>query len=304
MPRLQATTRPPVRPRSSAAPTEQAGTFQLAEVPVLSIRVELRHIVADEQIGAVDGGRRHVEVEVDRQEQPGSGAEPFACERRDGVLDDRARGDDDLGAVDRLPRRVRDEHVAPEFEHPLRHRVEGDELHVGAEVAEHPGVVAALLAAAQDRRATPALRCPGPDTYPARGGGARGGDLRRIEDRDREPRVGVVDDDHAGDEREAACRIVREARDPLERDGVGFTEIRRHRVHEGIGAGMHADLRRHLDGAACKRAIRRLDEVDLLVERRQQPAYLIALDRRWEERSLRGSRHDSDPNLYDSTMTR
>jgi len=65
---------------------------------------------------------------------------------------------------------------------------------------------------------------------------------------------------------------------------------------------MHADLRRHLDGAACQRAIRLLDEVDLVVDRRQQPVYLIALDRRREERSLRGS-HDPDPNLYDSTMT-
>jgi hypothetical protein len=74
-------------------------------------------------------------------------------------------------------------------------------------------------------------------------------------------------------------------------------------VQEGVGAGMHADLRRHLDSAACQSAIRLLDEVDLVVERRQQPADLVTLDRRWEERGLRGSRHDADHNLYDSTMT-
>jgi len=44
---------PPVRPRSSASPTEHAGT-PAAEVPVPSIRTEPRHIVADEQIGAVE----------------------------------------------------------------------------------------------------------------------------------------------------------------------------------------------------------------------------------------------------------
>ena len=50
-------------------------------------------------------------------------------------------------------------------------------------------------------------------------------------------------------------RIVREAGDPLEGDGVGLTEIRGHRVQEGIGAGMHADLRRHLDGVASARYV-------------------------------------------------
>ena len=164
-------------------------------------------------------------------------------------------------------------------------------------MAEHPGVVAALLAAAQDRHAAPALRCPGADADAARGGGARGGDLRRVEDRDREPRVGVVDDDHTGDEREPTCRTVRKARDPLEGDGVGFTEDR---VQEGVGAGMHADFRRGISIAPrAQREIRLLDEV----QRRQQRAHLIALDRRREERGIRRSRHDADHNLYDSTMT-
>ena len=75
MPRLQATI--PTGEAALERRTHGAGRrLPAAEVTVLPVRLELRHVVVDEQIGAVDGGSRHVEVEVDRQEQTVTAAEP------------------------------------------------------------------------------------------------------------------------------------------------------------------------------------------------------------------------------------
>ena len=149
----------------------------------------------------------------------------------------------------------------------FRRRVEG---------GDHLRVVAALLAAADDRGPRPAARSPVPDTGAAGGGGAGGRDLGGVHDRDGHAGRRVVDDDQAVDVRQAERLVRRIAGDPLDRGDVGVLEIGRHRVDERVLARVDAGLRRQLDAARGHRPVRVRDEVDLCFPGREQAADLAA----------------------------
>ena len=140
---------------------------------------------------------------------------------------------------------------------------------------DHARVVAALLPAAEDRRRGPACGRPAAYADTACGRRPRGGDLRRVHHGCREPGLRVVDDDQAGDVREASLLVRRVAGHPLDRGHVGVGEVGGHRVDERVLARMDAGLRRQLDTAARHGAVRLLDEVDLIEDRRQEIGDLL-----------------------------
>ena len=134
--------------------------------------------------------------------------------------------------------------------------VEGPDRRVPVQRGDHACVVAALLPAAEDRRRRPARGRPAADADAARRRRPRGGDLGRVHHGCREPGLRVVDDDQAGDVREASLLVGRVAGHPLERRHVLVGEVGGHRVDERVLARMDAGLRRQLDTASRHGAVR------------------------------------------------
>jgi hypothetical protein len=95
---LQATTRSPPTPRSSADRRLRARPVR--EVAPCSVVLVLVDVVNHEQLGGSDELGLEVEVEVDRQQQSVA-IRPAIVENRPWALDDRAGGDYDLGLADR-----------------------------------------------------------------------------------------------------------------------------------------------------------------------------------------------------------
>ena len=77
-------------------------------------------------------------------------------------------------------------------------------------------------------------------------------------------RLGVVQDDEPCDVRQPACLVRRIAAYPLERDDVLVPQVRGHGVEERVLARVHAGLGRQLHASRGERAVRVLDQVELL----------------------------------------
>ena len=244
---------------------------------MLAIGLELGDVVGEKEVARRHRRRGGVEVEVDREEKHVV-PDPRLVQGRRRLAHDRARGDDDVGARDRIARLVDGDDTIAELAGSLGDGVVHADLALGIQRPEHRAVVAPLLAAPEHGDGSPAFvrerlhastgRCRRPGC----------GDLRPVENRERDPGRGVVHDDQAADRRQAARGVVRVTGDPLHGHDVEVAQVRGHRVEEGIGAGMHADLRRHLDLAAGERPVHARGELHLLGNRRKRRRDGLAVD--------------------------
>jgi hypothetical protein len=127
-----------------------------------------------------------------------------------------------------------------------------------------------------------------PDAQDARRRSAHLRDPGRVHHGEWPAAAGLRQQEEAVDVWEAGLLVARVARDPLQPDGVGVREVGRHRVNERVLTRVHADLRRHLDGARPLRAEHALEDVhdlgtaesDLLDVRPAQVANAVGGHRR------------------------
>ena len=140
-------------------------------------------------------------------------------------------------------------YVAGVLPHPLRVGVEGANFLQVEQGGEGVDVAAALDAAAEngDGRAVRARQVAGGE------GGRRAGAHRRdpggVHDGERNPGQGIVEHQQAGDVGQAARLVAGVAGDPLHAGRLEAGDVGRHGVDEGVGPGVDAGLRRHLDVA-------------------------------------------------------
>jgi hypothetical protein len=154
--------------------------------------------------------------------------------------------------------------------------VVGADPSLRVERTEHASVETPLLTAAEDGGVAPALGRPAAHANAARRGRARRRDLGTVHDRGRQAGLGVVHDDEAGDIGKPPLLVCWIPGDPLEGRDVVVLEVGRHRVDERVFARMDAGLRRQLHTPLADGAVRGLDEVELIGDRREEARHLGA----------------------------
>jgi hypothetical protein len=128
---------------------------------------------------------------------------------------------------------------------------------------EHACVIAALLTAADQRGASPALRRKVLDHSRSRSGSSCGRDFARVEDANHLPSGTFVDDQQPGDVGEPAVPILRVACDPLQGRYVQVLDVHRHGVNERVISRMHARLGRKFDSSRSQEGVSLLCKANL-----------------------------------------
>jgi hypothetical protein len=139
---------------------------------------------------------------------------------------------------------------------------QGNPREAGEHLSRELEVRVSLAAAAEDAdRLDVALgECADPEHAGRRGAHLR--DPGRVHHRQRPAGGGVGEHEQAVEVGQAELLVARVAGHPLEPDRIRLGQVGRHRVDEGVVTWVHADFRRHLDGARPLRAEDPVEDLD------------------------------------------